>query len=138
MVINWTKDSFFSMSTGMKINEFAKIVHDTAKEKGWYDKERSPLEAHMLMVTELSEATECVRQDLPPVYAQTDSGITVTDIQDIARQGLKPEGEAVELMDAMIRIADYFAYKGWDLEQVLQLKMDYNASRAYRHGGKQY
>lgn len=123
---------------GMKINEFAKIVHDTAKEKGWYDKERSPLEAHMLMVTELSEATECVRQDLPAVYAEAETGKTLTNIQDIAQLGLKPEGEAVELVDALIRIADYFGYKGWDLEQVLQLKMDYNFSRAYRHGGKKY
>ncbi|MCI5072188.1 hypothetical protein MRY82_04500 [bacterium] len=122
----------------MTINELAKAVHDTAKEKGWYDKDRSSLEMHMLMVTELSEATECVRQDLPSVYAQTESGVKVTDIEAIAKQSLKPEGEAVELVDALIRIVDYFAYKDWDLEQVLQLKMDYNIFRAYRHGGKKY
>jgi len=50
----------------------------------------------------------------------------------------KPEGEAVELADAVIRIMDYFESKGWDLEHVIELKHDYNKTRSYRHGGKKY
>jgi hypothetical protein len=50
----------------------------------------------------------------------------------------KPEGELVELADAVIRIADYCESKGWDLEKALQLKMNYNDTRPFRHGGKKY
>ena len=48
----------------------------------------------------------------------------------------KPEGIAVELADAMIRILDYCAYSGIDIEEALKLKHAYNKGRPYRHGGK--
>lgn len=120
----------------MKFNELMREVHDTAKEKGWYEKERHPLEAHMLMVSEVAEATEEVRSGKPPVYVVRDGEI-VADAAEF-REGEKPEGEAVELVDAVIRIADYFGYRAWDLEKVLTLKMRYNKTRSFRHGGKKY
>ena len=46
--------------------------------------------------------------------------------------------EAVELVDAVIRIADYFGSKGWDLEKIIKAKMSYNEGRPYRHGGKRF
>lgn len=49
---------------------------------------------------------------------------------------LKPEGEAVELADAAIRLLDIFAFKGWNLEEVLSMKHDFNMTRPHRHGGK--
>lgn len=121
----------------MKINELVKKVHETAKSKGWYDTTRSPLEMHMLMVSEVAEASECARKDLPPIYAENASSIE-TAADKIASLGLKPEGEAVELADTIIRIADYFGSRGWDLEEVLELKMAYNLNRSYRHGNKKY
>lgn len=48
----------------------------------------------------------------------------------------KPEGVAVELCDATIRILDYLAYMGVDVEAVLMAKHEYNKGREYRHGGK--
>lgn len=48
----------------------------------------------------------------------------------------KPEGVAVELCDAIIRILDYLAYMGVDVEAVLMAKHEYNKGREYRHGGK--
>ena len=48
----------------------------------------------------------------------------------------KPEGVAVELCDAIIRIIDYLAYMGVDVEAVLMAKHEYNKGREYRHGGK--
>ena len=120
----------------MTINELVEKVHETAKSKGWYDRERSPLEAHMLMVSEISEATEEARQDCPPIYAKKDGEVVA--LEKAPNSSLKPEGEAVELADAVIRIADYFGHRGWDLETVLQLKMKYNEGRPFRHGGKKY
>jgi hypothetical protein len=36
----------------------------------------------------------------------------------------------------IIRVLDYCAYAGIDIENVLEVKHEYNKSRPYRHGGK--
>jgi NTP pyrophosphatase (non-canonical NTP hydrolase) len=113
----------------MRLNTLMNHSHSMAKKKGWWDSERSPLEIHMLIVSEIAEATEAARTDPSPFYfvATGKPG----DPQ-------KPEGEAVELVDAIIRIADYFGKKGWDLEEVVKAKLTYNATRPHRHGGKKF
>lgn len=95
----------------MTINELVIEVHEEAKEKGWHENPRSPLELHMLIVSEVAEATEECRRGSPPLYMNPSTG--------------KPEGEAIELADAIIRIMDYFGLKDWDLEEAMRLKIDY-------------
>ena len=46
----------------------------------------------------------------------------------------KPEGVAVELADAVIRIADLCGYLGIDLDAVISEKMAYNETRPFKHG----
>jgi NTP pyrophosphatase (non-canonical NTP hydrolase) len=107
----------------MTIKEWQKAVFDISKSKGWYDADvhqASPLERHMLIVSEVAEATEEVRNSKEPIYIKDG----------------KPEGEAIELADAAIRIMDYFESRGWDLEEAIRLKSEYNKTRPYRHGGK--
>lgn len=106
----------------MNINEFAVKVHENAKNKGWHNNTVSPLEFHALFHSEISEATEEVRNGKDYLYFED----------------RVPKGEAVELADVVIRIADYFSSKGWNLEQILQFKMDYNETRSFRHGNKCY
>lgn len=101
-----------------------KKIHQLAVDKGWYDTERSPLEIHMLIVSEVAEATEAVRQGLHPMVIDSATG--------------KPEGERAELADAVIRIMDYFESRGWDLEADIELKHAFNSTRPYRHGGKKF
>lgn len=106
------------------LNTWCKDIHELAKGKGWYDTDlpvRSALENHALIHSEVAEATEEVRADKPYFYRDAT---------------FKPEGEAVELADAVIRIMDYFAYRGWDLEWIIKEKFEYNMTRPYRHGGK--
>lgn len=97
-------------------------IHEIAKAHGWWDPElnRPALSVHMLIVSEVAEASEAWRRKEAPVHF--DDG--------------KPEGEAVELADALIRILDYAGHMGWDMENIVKAKMSYNASRSYRHGGK--
>jgi hypothetical protein len=110
----------------MTLNEWCKAVHDLAIQKGFYEKPRSPLESHMLMVSEIAEASEEVRADCPDsYYVEGDTGPV-----------RKPEGEMIELVDCMIRIMDYFAYKDWDLEAALRCKHVYNKTRPHKHGKK--
>lgn len=117
----------------MSLNDYVKELHEIAKSKGWWDKENedptklNPLEKHMLMVTELAEAAEEARVGNPPIYFIEDEN-----------GNQKPEGQATELADCMIRICDYFGYMGWDLEHVINIKKEYNKTRSYRHGDKKY
>lgn len=106
----------------MRIKEWCRKVHALAKEKGWYDTDRTRLEYHALIHSEVSEATEAVRDG--------DLGMRID-----AAKG-KPEGELVELADAVIRIMDYCAYAGYDLELAIEMKHAYNTTRPYRHGSK--
>lgn len=110
------------------INEASDAIHALAVEKGWYESERSPLEIHMLICTEVAEASEAVR-----------SGLTGPQgVYWPAGPKGKPEGELIELADAVIRIMDYAASKRWDLGKAIQLKHEYNKTRPHRHGGKLY
>ena len=128
----------------MKINETCTLVHDLAKQKGWYENPKTPLEAHMLIVSEIAEASEEVRKDTPPIYANIKIQVAfdeimyqrTTNLELIRNNLIKPEGEAIELADAVIRIFDYCAYRGIDLEEAIALKHNYNKSRSKRHGGK--
>ena len=123
----------------MRINTVVKAVNDLAVEKGWYESERRPAEFHMLIVGEVAEATEEVRNGRPAIYQVHFEGLNGTIIEPTSEKWddrKKPEGEAIELGDAVIRIMDYFAHRGWDLEQVLRMKHSYNTTRPHRHGGK--
>jgi NTP pyrophosphatase (non-canonical NTP hydrolase) len=105
---------------------WVKEIHENAKDKGFwgglYDTNLYPeekLSKHMLMVSEVAEASEAVRSVNKDFYL-TETG--------------KPEGEAVELADCVIRIFDYFGAMGWDLEKIIEVKHNYNKSRPYKHG----
>lgn len=109
------------------IKEWAEEVHANARLKGWWEGQSLPLlpaetlSKHMLIVSEVAEACEEVRSNNPKLYFGP---------------GGKPEGEAIELADAVIRIMDYCEFVGIDLEEAILLKHSYNKSRPYRHGGK--
>lgn len=115
------------------LNELAVAINKTAHDKGWYDRgirnfgevvalmhEGQPiLQIKCVSIQELSEALEAWRDDIGEVVCT-----------------FKPDGIAVELIDCMIRILDALVEMKIDPEEVLRLKMDYNNTRPYRHGGK--
>lgn len=110
----------------MTVNEFAKEVHENAVNHGWWETARSFPEVAALIHSEISEALEEWRDGNPAVYINKPEG---------AETG-KPEGVAVELCDAIIRILDYLAYMDVNIEDILVAKHEYNKGREYRHGGK--
>jgi hypothetical protein len=81
-----------------ELNEMAVEIHALALEKGWYDREISRGEAYALIHSEISEAVEEARKGNDPIY-WGESG--------------KPEGEAIELADVVIRILDYMGSRGY-------------------------
>lgn len=129
------------MSKTLELNEFAKEVHQNAIEHGWWDEKRTFGEIIALCHSELSEALEEHRNQRPNLYTNCKN-------EDLKVKGgggcgvcaycsaNKPEGIATELADCIIRILDYCAHVGIDIEKAIQLKHEYNKTRPYRHGGK--
>lgn len=107
----------------MNITELVTTAHGAARAKGWWDGViRTEEEAAMLVVTEIAEASEAVRNKLPPIcqFAATDPAMRTPDMTECWNWQLKPEGEATELADVIIRICDFFGWKTWDLAAAIQ------------------
>lgn len=123
----------------MNISDLVKQAHETAKEKGRWDREPSFGELIALCHSELSEALEEYRVGHSISEPSCDC-----DRHDCFRAGrgcqdcpeLRPEGIPIELADVIIRIADMCGHYGIDLESAIKQKMEYNKGRPYRHGGK--
>ena len=107
------------------LHEFAREVHQNAREHGWWEKPRKDAEIRALIHSEWSEALEEARAGRPMVWHMcmdpVDSDICEEQKDcpckldmwetDCAAYRDKPEGVAVELIDGCIRILDYLAYR---------------------------
>lgn len=103
-------------------NKLAADVYQTAKDHGWHDKEVSDERCLLLMVTEIAEATEALRNpEMPadhhiPAYSELEA----------------------ELADVVIRIMNYGALRNLDVAGAIEAKAQYNKNRPYKHGGKKF
>lgn len=103
----------------MTITELVNESHKNAEYHGFWNPPPEIGTSLALIHSEISEALEEKRQGNPDIW-HADSG--------------KPEGFAIELADAMIRIADLCGFLKIDLESAIIEKMDYNENRPYKHG----
>lgn len=109
----------------MHIKEMQQAAYDISHSRGFHGLGELNIPTKlMLIVSELSEALEEHREDKALVYFKEDS--------------LKPEGLAIELADAVIRIGDLAGILGFDLEAAVIQKMEYNKTRPHKHGNKRY
>jgi NTP pyrophosphatase (non-canonical NTP hydrolase) len=107
----------------LSLSEFQRDCHKTSIDHGWWEGNVNVPEKLMLIVSEIAEALEDYRngKNLTGVFYDSND---------------KPEGFAVELADAIIRILDLCGYLGIDLAEALSVKHAYNQSRPWRHGSK--
>lgn len=105
------------------ICQWQKEIHQNAIDHGWWDNPRTPGELLMLVVSEVSEAFEEVRNN----HAMTETYYS--------EKG-KMEGVPSELADVVIRVMDLAEYYGIDLEKTIAEKHAFNKTRPFKHGGK--
>ena len=110
-------DSFIS-----EFNTLQHEVHETAKEKGWWEGKRNKGELIALMHSELSEALEALRKG------------------EDSRDDKIPEflGVEAELADTIIRIMDAAEANGWRVAEAIVAKVEMNKRRSYKHGNKKF
>lgn len=92
-----------------------------------------------LLHSELSEALEAFRDHgFDHGFTVNGEWVSSLDAAFLKAHGkpAKPEGVASELADVLIRLLDTCEHIGVDLFEEYRLKMDYNGTRAVRHGGK--
>lgn len=96
-------------------------AHNISKSKGWWESDRNDGEMIALMHSELSEALEGIRHNNPP-------------------SDHIPEFNAVEeeLADVLIRVFDMCQARGYRLPEAVIAKMEFNANRPHKHGGKKF
>jgi NTP pyrophosphatase (non-canonical NTP hydrolase) len=104
------------------IKELQKEAFEIAKDHGFHEQCNPLPQSLMLIVTEVSEAMEAHREGCLPFYIDSKNN--------------KPEGIVAELADVIIRVLDTCEEHGWDIQEAINKKMEYNKSRSYRHGDK--
>jgi len=131
------------------INELARQIHENAKSKGFYERERNFSETLMLIVSELSEAQEADRKNH---YAKKETflqRVVEVESNESLRKHLNIDNPYShyfevfiknsiedELADALIRILDLSESIGMDMEWHIKHKMKYNSTRPHKHGKK--
>jgi hypothetical protein len=118
---------------GRTIAEIAKAAGVCAQEHGWRDRERKLPEIIALSHSELSEALNEYAHERSVLYYSSPKGeVSPIKTWDCS----KPEGIGIELADCIIRILEACDALGIDIAQMIDIKMYYNETRPYRHGGK--
>lgn len=134
----------------MNIKETIKKAHEISKEKGFWDEEkRNVPEALLLIISEVSEATEALRKDHYADKAAVKdlyNDIEINKYEDefnIMNGPWKAGFEANvkssfedEIADVAIRLFDLCGGLNIDLQKHIELKMMYNSMRSYKHGKK--
>ena len=152
----------------LTLNELAEQIHQNAADHGFWDAISFPEKIALIHseLSEALEEDREGRPDVwhsigghqvyrvtdgsgadwttDPDGATYDSGADWTLLADCTQidswTGVKakPEGVAVELVDALIRILDQLGYMRVDIDGLVAEKMAYNADRPIKHGGKKY
>lgn len=111
--------------SNLRIKDFIKEVGENNIAHGFRDREIHDMDFVALIHSEVSEITEEFRK-----------GMEATETY--YRDDGKPEGIPAELADVVIRCFDMADYYGIDLESAIIEKMEFNKTRPYKHGGKEF
>lgn len=111
-------------------------VYAVNEANGWFESERTVGEDIALLHSEVSEMLEAFREfGLKDITGHT---LTLKHQGDGLAQVTppKPEGFGSECADVLIRLLDTCKRRGIDLGFEFERKLQHNAGRGHRHGGK--
>ena len=110
-------DAFFILAGGLQatLDKHAQLISNWNARQGFWDCDNTG-EKIALMHSELSEALEADRKNLPSDHIAGFSGIEE------------------ELADCMIRILDFAGHHDLRLSEALTAKLQFNLTRPYKHG----
>lgn len=122
------------------LTELSKQIFEANKAKGFWDKERNVGEMLMLVTSELGEAIEAHRKSkfanlsayFENIRYSKDSENSYIDAFKLNIKGSFEE----EIADAIIRLLDMSGGLNIDIGKHIEVKLQYNATRTYKHGKK--
>lgn len=129
------------------LNELRDSIHKNAVEHGFYDEERKQhseavhhaftAQKIALIHSELSEALEADREGKYAMVHNFDFALNDVRVSfsEAFETHIKDTFED-EIADAIIRLLDLCGALGIDIDNHIQMKMEYNQSRPIKHGKK--
>lgn len=122
-----------SNGTFEAINKLAKVIHENALNKGFWQRENNVGEKLMLIVSEVGEACEADRNDRYAEIGTIDTNIINLDLPCEFENFVKDTFED-EIADIIIRTLDLAAGMNIDIGRHIKLKMNHNKTREKLHG----
>ena len=126
------------------IDNLAKVIHEANVNKGFWPEnkeERNKSEVLMLIVSELAEAQEALRDNYFAGKLTTEEKLDLFDLYNRFPEEYKKVFEAKiknsfedEMIDALVRQLDAIEAFGIDLNFHLRSKLYYNSLRGHKHG----
>lgn len=123
------------------LNQLSKQVHQNNVEKGFWEGQKNVGELLMLVVSELGEAIEAHRKQKFSLFHRLKQRI-IDDydwqnpnltIKSFFEEDIKDTFQD-EIADTIIRLLDLSAGLGIDIGWHIDQKLNYNKTRAYKHG----
>ncbi len=123
-----------------EIHTMQLCVYGVNAQNGWYDKDRTFGEDVALLHSEVSEMLEAFRtnglKDVTEKSCKTFDHSHPATLEQLEFHKCKPEGVGSEAADVLVRLLDTCERYGIDLVSEFWRKLEYNATRGYRHGNR--